>query len=182
MRKSKAAKKKQKRKVKKKQVKALRFKKATRENGWFYLENADYFFDIGNMDRAVKFVKKAARALPNEEEVFRVMGYIASGTGNTDLELDAMAALERIGKLTDDMKVNRLIMLVNLERYKECSQKAESVLENFTRLKIKNKREIKKKIEDIKAYCRHMILMEEDKERQNAMPFKHTRPIKNKII
>lgn len=181
MRISKAAKKKQKRKVKKKQVKALRFKKAARENGWFYLEDAQYFFDIGNMDRAVKFVKKAARALPNEEEVFRVMGYIGSGTGNTDLELDAMAALERIGKITDDMKVNRLIMLVNLERYKECSQKAESVLENFTRLKIKNKREIKKKIEDIKAYCRHMIFMEEDKEHQNAMPFKHTRPDKNKI-
>ncbi|MEA3232118.1 MAG: ATP-dependent helicase, partial [Thermodesulfobacteriota bacterium] len=103
MRKSKAEKKKQKRKIKKKQVKAIRFKKAARENGWFYLEEAHYFFDIGNMDRAVKFVKKAARALPNEEEVFRVMGHIASDTGNTVLELDAMAALERIGKITDDM-------------------------------------------------------------------------------
>ena len=72
LRKSKAAKKKQKRKVKKKQVKALRIKKAARENGWFYLEDAHYSFDIGNMGRAVKFVKKAARALPNEEEVFRV--------------------------------------------------------------------------------------------------------------
>jgi len=76
LRKSKAAKKKQKRKVKKKQVKALRFKKAARENGWFYLEDAHYSFDIGNMGRAVRFVKKQHGLCPMKKKFSGLIGEI----------------------------------------------------------------------------------------------------------
>ena len=116
-------------------------------------EEACYFFGVDNLDQALKFLNRAAKALPNEEDIFRLMGEMGSSTGNASLELDAMAGLERIGKITDEMKVNRVFILFNQERYKECSEKVDAVLENFSRLKIKDKRKLKKKIEDIKEYC-----------------------------
>ena len=160
--KSKAEKKKQKRQQKKKQIKTSLFQKSTRENGLFHLQDASYFYHNDNLVRAVKSIKRAAKALPHEEEVFQLMGYIASRSENTPLELDAMNGMERIGKITDDMRIDRVIKLANLERYKECSKHADWVLENFTRLKIKDKRRVKATILDIKEYSRLMIGMDRD--------------------
>lgn len=39
-------------------------------------------------------------------------------------ELNAIEGLERIGKITDEMKVKRLLILANQQRYKECRQNA----------------------------------------------------------
>lgn len=169
MAKSKTERKKQKRKAKKKQVKASRFQQTTREKGWFHYQDASYFFDIGNLDRAVKSIKRAVRALPNEEDVFRLMGHIGSSTKNMAMEFDAVAGMERIGKITDEMKVDMVFMLVSLEKYKECFQKTGDVLKNFTRLKINNKRKIKEKLEELKEYCRFMIFDQEEEETQNIL-------------
>lgn len=166
--KSKAEKKKQKRQQKKKQIKTSKIQQSTRENGVFHLEEAGYFYNSGNLDRAVKSITRAAKALPHEEQVFQLMGYIASRSANTSLEIDAMDGMERIGKITDEMRIDRVIKLVNLGRYKECSKNADEILENFTRLKIKNKRGIKAQILDIKEYCRVMI--EKDKVLTPALP------------
>ncbi len=168
MAKSKADRKKQKRKAKQKQVKTSRFQQATRKKGWFDYEEACYFFGAGNPDQALKFLNRAAKALPNEEDIFRLIGEIGSSTGNDSLELDAIEGMERIGKITDEMKVNRVFILVDQKRYKECSQKIDNVLENFSRLKLKNKRKVKVTIEDIKKYCQMMILMEKDQKNQNS--------------
>jgi len=167
--KSKTDRKKQKRKAKQKQVKTSKSQQTAREKGWFDYEEACYFFGVGNLDQALKFLNRAAKALPNEEDIFRFMGKMGSSTGNASLELDAMAGLERIGKITDEMKVNRVFILFNQERYKECSEKVDAVLENFSRLKIEDKRKLKKKIEDIKEYCQLLILAKEDKEKQNTI-------------
>lgn len=173
MAKSKAERKKHKRKAKQKQIKAARFHQTIREKALFLIEDAHYSYNIGDTSRAVKSIKKAAGILPAEEEVFTVMGFIASNTEDPALELDALAGLERIGKLTDEMKVNRLFILVDLGKYKECSKELDDVFENFTRLKIKGKRKIKKKLEDVKEYCQMMMLMEEKKKTQNTV---FTRP------
>ena len=161
---SKADKKKQKRKAKQKQVKTNRSQQAAREKGWFFFEGAQFFLETGDMENAVKSIKKAARILSNEEDVFRLMGLLAAQTEDSILELEAMANMERLGKITDDMKINRVIMLVNLGKYQECYQKADDVLENFSILKIKNKRNVSKKIKDIKGYCQVMLAMTAEKE------------------
>ncbi|WP_457551027.1 DEAD/DEAH box helicase [Desulfobacula sp.] len=157
MAKSKADKQKQKRKAKKKQIKAARAQENTREQGLFHLEDARYFYHTDSIEKAVKSIKLAAKALPRKEEVFHFMGYIASQTGDEALELDAMAGLERMGKMTHGMVVDRVHRLFNLGRYAECIIKAQWVLENFTKLKIKNKKQIKAKIEDIHEYCQLII-------------------------
>ena len=169
MAKSKAERKKQKRKAKQKQVKTSRFQQTSRERGWSHYHDACYFFDSGNIDQAVKSIKRTVRDLPNEEDVLQLMGHIGSSTQNRAMELDALAGMERIGKITDEMKVSMVFMLVSLERYKECFQKTGDVLKIFTGLRIKDKRKIKKKLEDLKEYCRVMILSKEEDETPNAM-------------
>ena len=157
MAKSKADKQRQKRKEKQKQIKAARVQENTRKQGLFHLEDARYFYHVDSIEKAVKSIKRAARALPREEEVFHFMGSIASQTGDEALELDAMAGLEQMGKITHGMEVDRVIRLVNLGRYEECFKKAQWVLENFTKLTIKRKRQTKAKIKDIHEYCQLMI-------------------------
>ena len=163
MAKSKAEKKKQKRKIKIKQIKTSRFQQTIRENSLFHLEDARYFYNSGNMDRALKSIKKATAAQSNEEEIFCLMGAIGLRTGNTALELSAMAGLEKIGQLADDLRIDRIYKLVELKKFDDCITKVNWALKNFTRLKIKDKRQIKAKIQSIKEYC----LLMTDKDRNN---------------
>ncbi len=167
--KSKAERKKQKRKAKQKQVKTSKFQLTSKERGWSHYQDACYFFDDGNINQAVKSIKKTVSALPNEEDVLQLMGHIGSSAHNKAMELDALAGMERIGKITDEMKVSMVVILVSLERYKECFQKTDDLLKIFTSLKIKDKRKIKKKLEDLRAYCSFVIMGKEEKEAQNAM-------------
>lgn len=151
--KSKAEKKKQKRQAKKKQIKASRFQQTIKANSLFHLEDARYYYHSGNMDKALKSVKKAASALPDEEEIFCLMGSIGAYTGNTDLEISAMTGLERIGKINDDLRIDLILKLYELEKFEECSKKIDWALKNFTRFNIKNKRQVKAQIQQLKEYC-----------------------------
>jgi len=160
MAKSKTEKKRLKRKKKKKQIKVSKLHSKVSDKGWFYLGEAGYYYYYGNMDKAVQFIKKAARILPKEEEVLSLMGQIASETGDCFLEIKAMYALESMSKLTDDMKIALIFLLVNEDRYNEALIRAEKVLKIFTSLKIKEKRKIKAQINSIKEYCQTMIEME----------------------
>ena len=160
--KSRTEEKKQKRKAKKKQVKLSRLKKTAKENGWSHLDDAHYFISIDNMDRAVKSIKKAARVLPNEEDVFMAMGHIGQYMEDTALELEAVAGMDKIGKITDEMKIDRIIKLVNLERFHECIKEAKKVLSEFARLKLKGKRKTKAQIEEIIEYCNLVISAEQE--------------------
>ncbi|MFO7750425.1 MAG: SNF2-related protein [Desulfobacteraceae bacterium] len=164
MAKSKEEKKKQKRKKKRKQAGVSRSKHATIENGWFHMEEASIFISTGYPKKAVKAIKKALHFLPDEEEVIHSMGTIAQRVKDESLEVDAMDALERIGKLNDEMRVSRVIMRYNLGRYEQCIAEVEKLLEEFTKLKIKNKRDAKKNIKEVENRCRFM-LMEQEKER-----------------
>jgi len=162
--KSTVEKKKQRRKARQKKPKISRSQQSEREMGWFDYEEACHLMGARNPDQALKFLNRAAKALPNEEKVFQFIWEMGLSTENVSLELDALAGMERIGKMTDEMKVNRVFILFNQERYKECTEKVDAVLENFSSLKLKNKRKIKAKIEDIKKYCQMMILPQEDQE------------------
>ncbi|MEA1968112.1 MAG: SNF2-related protein [Thermodesulfobacteriota bacterium] len=187
---SKTHRKKQKRKTKKKQVKSSHSQEAAREaaleKGLFYLNDAKYFGSVGNMDKAVKFIKKAARFLPNDENVFQAMGSIASDIGDDELEFDAMAGMERIGKVTDGMTVDMIAKLFSLKRYKECIERADKVLKNFNLLKIKNKSKIKFGIEKFRAYSLSMINIEEENKKflkhrkiSRSVPANKTAALKN---
>jgi len=162
--KSKTDRKKQKRKAKKKKIKTARAQRSYRENGWFSFYDAEFGFETGDMDYAVKAIKKAAKILTNEERVFLLMCDIGLASGNGDLELYAFSCLEKMGKLHNEMKIRRIPLLYNAKRYKECLQSADNLLKNFTRVKIKDKRKTKKTIEAIREYCTFQLQAKEKKE------------------
>lgn len=159
--KSKTEKKKQKRQAKIKQVKASRIQETTRVHGMNHFQDARFFYHSGNMDRAVKSIQRAAKALPHEEEVFCFMGFIADNIKDRAMELDAMASLERLGKITDQMRVDRVYKLAELKRFPECLKNADWVLQNLTLLNIKNKKKLKTDILNIQDYCRYTIRQKE---------------------
>lgn len=162
--KSKTEKKKQKRQAKKKQVKSFREKELTREKGWDHMGDARFFYHAGNMNLALKAIQRAAKILPHEEEVLCFMGYIAAKIQDPVLELEAMAGMEKIGKITDEMQVERVYKLSNLKRFPECLQNAEKVLETLPHLKVKNKRGLKKDLQEIKNYCEFILAQKGKKE------------------
>ncbi len=155
--KSKSDKRKHKRKIRLKQVKSVKTQQAVKDKGWFHYEDAIYFYDTGNIDRAVKSVKKAVKALPQEEEVIKLMGLIGNETGNQPLELEAVECLEKIGKMTDEMRVEKLVFLVNTQKYSAGMKYADRLLQEFSGLKIKNKRKTLSKIKEIREYCDVML-------------------------
>ncbi len=164
MSKAKTDRKKQKRKAKKKKIKTAKAQRSYRENGWFSFYDAEFGFDTGDLDYAVKAIKKAAKILPNEEMVFLLMCDIGLASSNRDLELYAFSCLEKMGKLDNEMKIRRISLLYNSQRYKECLQNADNLLKNFRQLKIKDKRKTKKTLEAIREYCTFQLQAKEKKE------------------
>jgi len=155
--KSRAEKQKPKRKKKKKKIQKAKAGQTVADNGWFYYYEAIEFFELGNMTKAITFVKKAIKALPKEEKVIHLMGQIGHESGKSQVQLDAMVYLEKIGKITDPMRYDRIIMLVNLEKYELCLKMAGPLLKGFTRLKLKDKRRKKAELREIIDYCESMI-------------------------
>ena len=165
MAKSKAEKRKQKRKQKQVQVKRAKAGQAAADKGWFYYREAHYYHDTENFSQALKFIKKAVKFLPKEEEVLRFMGQIGELADDSQVKLDALDGLEKIGKITDIMRYNQVILLVNMGKYEICLKTAEALLQNFTQLKLDDKRKKKSDIKNIIAYCEERITQVREREK-----------------
>jgi len=155
--KSKAEKRKQKRKQKQKQVRKVNTGKAAFDKGLLYYDEAIYFYESGNQPKALKFIKKAVKALPGDESAIHLMGQIGADAKDLQVQIDAMGCLEKIGKITDLMRFDRIIMLVNLEKYALCLEAAELLLKEFTQLRFEDKRGKKVIIKEIIEYCEMRI-------------------------
>ncbi|WP_321493401.1 SNF2-related protein [uncultured Desulfobacter sp.] len=155
--KSKEEKRKQKRKQKQAQARRVKAGQAAADKGWLYYEDAIYYHDINNLSKALAFIQKAVKLLPKEEEVILFMGQIGASCNDQKVQLDALDCLEKIGKLSDLMRYNRIIFLVNLEKYDSCLKTAEDLLQNFTQLHLDDKRRKKANVKDIIRYCKEQI-------------------------
>jgi len=94
-----AAKKKQKQKARQKKARTARSLTAARDKGEILADQAAEYIDTGHVDKAVAAIKKAVKRLPADEYLLNLMGHIGSVADNTDMELEAMAGLERLGNL-----------------------------------------------------------------------------------
>lgn len=157
MAKSKTEKKRLKRKKKKKQVKAAKQQQKSGGKGWFFLAEADHYFHTAVYDKAVMYVKKAAKAMPKEEDVFHLMGAIANETEDSSLEIEALLSLEKLDKLDGAMEVTLLFFLFDQQRYQEALIRAEKILKKFSKIKIDQKRLMKAEIKRLKESCLTMI-------------------------
>ena len=165
MAKSKAEKRKQKRKQKQVQVRRAKAGQAAADKGWFYYEEALYYHEIADPSQALKFAKKAVKLLPREDEVIRLMGQLGHLCDDPQVQLDAMDCLEKIGKMTDSMRYERVIFLIDWGKYELCLKAAEDLLQNFTQLKIDEKRRKRAAIKDIIAYCKDVIAEAREREK-----------------
>ncbi len=162
MAKSSQEKKRLKRKTKQKQVQATRSRTAARERGEVLAEDASYFVRIGNLEKAVTAIKKAVKLLPNDPDVLGSLGNIGNLSKNKILELEAINGLERINALSDENKINKLWLLMELERYQEAVAFSETLLSTFDTLKIRGKAAKKKKVKEIGAYCQNQLNQKKD--------------------
>ncbi|MGB5986807.1 MAG: SNF2-related protein [Desulfobacterales bacterium] len=157
MAKSKREKRNQKRKQKRKQVKKAKGRAAAVDRGWHHYSAARLFWQSGDVPGAVQSIKLAVKALPGEEEIIRFMGRLGAETEDARLELDAIRLLEKIGEITDEMRITMLVHLLNLDRYAECLHQARWVLNNFSQLKLKSKKRQLSQVKEIIAYCEAML-------------------------
>jgi len=160
------AKKKQKQKARQKKARAARSRTAARDKGEILADQAAEYIETGHMDKAVAAVKKAVKRLPANEYLLHLMGHIGSVSDNTDMELEAMAGLDRLGKLPDENKIRRLYMLVEKNRFQECLDDTEKLLARFSTLTVKSKTKVKKGIKEVREYC--LYKLEEEKWRKKA--------------
>ncbi len=153
MAKSSQEKKRLKRKLKQKQGLVARSRIANREKGENLYDDACYYVETGDMPKAVISIKRAMKLLPNDFDAIHLLGKIGHLSKNRVLELEALNGLERINKLSDENRINRLWVLMELERYEEAMPMAKHLLSIFTTLKINSKVKTKKKVKEAHDYC-----------------------------
>ena len=159
--KSSATKKKQKQKARQKKARTARSQTAAREKGEILADQAAEYIDTGHVDKAVAVIKKAVKRLPADEYLLNLMGHIGSVADNRDMELEAMAGLERLGKLPDEHKIRRLHLLVEKDRFQECLDCTEKLLARFSTLTVKSKAKVQKEVKGVRDYC--LFKLEEEK-------------------
>lgn len=166
MAKPKAEKRKQKRKQKQEQARQARARagQAGSDKGWFYYGEAYHYHDSKNFPQALKFIKKAVKLLPREADVIFLMGQIGSLCDDQQVQLDAMDSLDKIGKIPDFMRYDRVILLMNLEKYERCLETAEALLQNFAQLKIEDKRRKKATVQAVIDHCKEKIAASQRRE------------------
>ena len=186
MAKSKTEKQKQKRKQKKKENRRAGFKHISRESGWYHLEEASFFIESGSYGKAVKHIKKAAAALPDDEDVLQTMGYIGHHAKDQALEMKALEGLERIGRLPHDMKMSRVFLLYQSGQYETCLTEVRKLQEEFAPLEMKQKSEIEQDLQILEYSCEQQLFeiacdRQAEKERQKAAAKKKPEKNKNKM-
>ena len=93
-------------KAKKKERKKALTAVQRREKADFFLHEAMWFEDGMEYEKALGKIEKALRSAPNDPDVLRVQGRIASKAGRPDLETKACRHLYRTGNLPEEFVAN----------------------------------------------------------------------------
>ncbi len=160
MARSKREKKNLKRKKKKKQVKASRIRSQAAQKGWYHFEDAHFYYLEQDMPKAVKYIKKAVKALPNEPDVLMLMASIAREINNSAMELKAVLMLDKTGQIPPELKFEIPSLLYMVGRFEDCIKYIDTLIAIVPTLKMSHKREAKKEVKKIRQYCEKMIAIE----------------------
>ncbi len=153
-------KKRQKRKTKQKQIRTERQRSAALDRGDMLAHQASFYSQTGHHDKAVATVKKALKLRPGDPEVLNLMGIVARAANNRLLEFEALAGLEKIGKIRDEDRLVLINMLMELDRFQEGLDHIDGLLEMLSGLKIRNKVRLRKQLKEVKKYCQDRLMEE----------------------
>lgn len=172
--------KKKKRKEKKKQLRKSRNREAAVEKSDYLLYQAHHCVELGKLEKAATWIKKAAKLNPHDHEIFMEMGYIGMELHDIDLQLEAALKLKELEKLPAEILLDIIEILANVGRYEESLPLIEGALENFSELQVKRKRAVKKWLQEIHEYCSNQVAVLNAVEIVKAEAEKHFRENKNR--
>ena len=152
-----SSKKKKQQKAKQQNKKDAILRAAAPEKAEFYVIQASHYQETGKKNKALANIKKAAKLLPKDVEVLKLLCHIAQSFGDIELEISGMARLDRIGQLPDEFKLYRFFLMVDNAMFKEALEYSEILLANFPKMNIKSKAREKKRIAEAKLFCQYRL-------------------------
>ena len=139
-----------KRKTKRKKVKAKHSRAALTDKRWFLLDEAVYYKEVGNLERAVEYIRRAYKLNPKDLDVLREMSHIGHMAQNSELKSIAFTELYNAGSLHPELRLPFLYVLDDEKKYEEGIAVAEETLALFPQFKIRDKREKRKEVNRLK--------------------------------
>ncbi|MEW6667749.1 MAG: SNF2-related protein [Thermodesulfobacteriota bacterium] len=144
-------------------------------------EKADYQYfmatehwGMGRLEDACRSLQDAIRLDPANPEYLMEMGHLAYEARRPDLGSKALWQLYELGKLPPGQIPLLADFLSNSGQYERSLEVLQKFLPQLPRLKLPNKRQLRKGIEQCKTYCEIMLLRESAK--STVSPGKHLAP------
>ena len=156
-----AKKKSEKRKVKRKkklEERRERLDQATRrEKTDFLFYEAIWYWDNGNLDKALYYLERALRLDPKNEELLTELGRLGHELERPDVELKALLSLYNNGWLAAEM-MPALCQLLRMDgKYKQALSVIQETLTLVPEMKVRNKKSLKASLVQEQKYCQFRL-------------------------
>ncbi len=159
-------KRKAKRKVKQKQIRNVRASFAAREKFDYLMDEAVWYYDDVQYEKALPLLEKALRIFPGNHHALMLLAGIGQELNKEKLELRALNGLHKQGQLPDYNAMLRFCgLLASAGQYRKSIQVTGEALDLLKTMKVPRKRQLKKYLTDTKSWCESQILYKEQVEK-----------------
>ena len=130
---------------------------AKREKADFLFYEATWYWNKGNMEKALDFMERALRLEPFNEEYVTALASLGHEMERPDVELKALLGLDSKGLLPDEMMPSLCLLRRVNKRYKQALEFITKTLPLIHSMKVRNKRALKTSLIQEQRYCQFQI-------------------------
>jgi len=157
MAKTKAEKKKAKRKIKQKRHREKLSRVIDRERADFLFMESIGHWESGNLDKALRYLEKAVRLAPKDEEYLTELSLLGFEMKRTDVALKALLALYNMGELAPEQMPTLCRLLRQNGQYEEALIVIQKTMPLIPKMKTPNRKSLKATLIQEEKYCQFQL-------------------------
>ncbi|RLB21954.1 MAG: ATP-dependent helicase [Deltaproteobacteria bacterium] len=154
---TKAEKKKAKRKIKQKERQQRSVRALLREKVEFLVDEALWFMDEGQLDKALFYLEKALRLDPKNEECLQELGRLGYLMKRPDIELSSLLRLYNYGLIKPDQMPLLCHLLEQNGKYKQALCVIQETLKIISKIKARGKNALRESLIKSQKHCQAQL-------------------------
>ena len=154
---TKAEKKKAKRKIKQKERRQRPIRALLREKVEFLVDEALWFMDEGQLDKALFYLEKALRLDPKNEECLQELGRLGYLMKRPDIELSSLLRLYNYGLIKPDQMPLLCHLLEQNGKYKQALCVIQETLKIISKIKARGKNALRESLIKSQKHCQAQL-------------------------
>jgi SNF2 family DNA or RNA helicase len=147
---------------------------AKRDKADFLFYEATWYWNQGNLEKALHFMEKALRLEPGNAEFLKKLGGLGHEMERPDVELKALLSLNSMGLLSLEMMPTLCLLLRMDKKYEQALDLINKTLPLIPAMKVRNKKTLKESLSREQKYCQFQVETAENirakKQRKGAPP------------